>query len=81
MTEVLKALRVAGHAFGEANAELPELDFERALAFKITTIEAYLYGTGVEGEYLLRAFEQAAHAARIARKGKRCRQPDAGREG
>jgi hypothetical protein len=71
----LKTLRLAWLSFGEANAELSTLDFERALAFKITTIEAYLYGAGIEGEYLLRAFEQAAHAARIARKGKQCRQP------
>jgi hypothetical protein len=69
MTEVLKALRLAGRAFGDSEARQSGADFERALAIKIETLRPVLVGVGIHDESVLKAFERAAHAAWRRRQG------------
>jgi hypothetical protein len=79
MTEVLKALRLAGRAFGDAEAQLSGRDFEQALAVKIATLRNVLVGVGIESGCALRTFEEAARSAwnaRQARPSRRLKQPD-----
>jgi hypothetical protein len=79
MSEVLKALRLAGRAFGDAEAQRSRRDFEQGLAIKIATIRHALVGAGMDDESLLRAFEGAADAAwhkRQERQPGRLKLPD-----